>query len=107
MNDNPTDALELDSDVNLATAYNDNVTITIDELIAYLRGIRMSQGNLPVLSLAVHPDDSCTYFTIPEEPNFAVANPDSPEIGDVYDVKGRCTPDKLPNKKVSHHSLKS
>lgn len=88
-----------DSTAEFANAYDDNVTITIDELIAYLRGIRMSQGNLPVLSLAVHPDNSATYFTIPEEPNFAVANPDSPEIGGVRDIKGRCNEDDIPNKK--------
>lgn len=74
-------------------------TITIDELIAYLHGVRMSHGNLPVLSLSMHPDGSVAYWTIKNEPNFAVANPDAKEIGSVNDVIQKCAENELPKNK--------
>lgn len=74
-------------------------TITIDELIAYLQGIRMSHGNLPVLSLSMHPDGSVDYWTINDEPNFAVANPDAKKIGGVNDIIHKCPENELPKNK--------
>lgn len=74
-------------------------TITIDELIAYLQGVRMSHGNLPVLSLSMRPDGSFQYWAIKGEPNYAVANPDATEIGGVNDVIYHIDTEELPKDK--------